>query len=205
MSDATYPIREGWLTAATGLLLPYITRAAEDVGQEMSSPPIRVSVGWPKGTRGKGATAIGQCWNHSCSADGTAELFISPELFEAQRVLDVLAHEVIHALVGTEHGHRKPFGRVARAIGLEGKLTATVAGPAFIDLAQSLLPQLGGYPHAQLKPGSAGGPGGPPKQGTRMLKVQCPGCGMIVRTTAKWIEAVGPPTCACGSGFEVAV
>lgn len=35
---------------------------------------------------------------------------------------------------------------------------------------------------------------GPPVQGTRMLKCQCPECGYTVRTTRKWID-VATPVC----------
>ena len=35
-----------------------------------------------------------------------------------------------------------------------------------------------------------------------MLKAECDSCGMVVRTTRKWIEEVGLPTCACGGQFE---
>lgn len=37
--------------------------------------------------------------------------------------------------------------------------------------------------------------------GSRMIKLQCPGCEYVVRTTKKWIE-VGVPTCQCGESFE---
>ena len=38
-----------------------------------------------------------------------------------------------------------------------------------------------------------------PKQTTRMLKVECPACGCIIRMTSKWLEEVGTPTCGCGT------
>jgi hypothetical protein len=36
-------------------------------------------------------------------------------------------------------------------------------------------------------------------QGTRMLKLECSGCGYVARTTRKWLE-VGAPSCCCGAG-----
>ena len=78
---------------------------------------------------------------------------------------------------------------MARAIGLEGKLTATVPGEAFTRAVQLLLREVGPFPHAAL---NWGGPRtGPKKQGTRMLKVTCPECGLVARMTRKWIEEVG--------------
>jgi len=40
-------------------------------------------------------------------------------------------------------------------------------------------------------------------QTTRMLKVECPADGYIVRTTQKWID-LGLPTCPCGEEMELA-
>ena len=40
-------------------------------------------------------------------------------------------------------------------------------------------------------------------QTTRMLKLECPDDGYIVRTTQKWID-VGLPTCPCGTEMELA-
>jgi hypothetical protein len=39
--------------------------------------------------------------------------------------------------------------------------------------------------------------------GSRLLKCECPGCGYVVRTTAKWL-AVGLPVCPCGETMEAA-
>lgn len=184
--------REDWLNRAVLELAPLLAE------HDAELPPVRVSVGFPKGTRGKGAHAIGQCWTHMCSADGTHEVFISPELADPARVLDVLAHELIHAAVGIDAGHRKPFTRMARAIGLDGKPTATVAGPEFTAWAVAPLVALGAYPHAALTPGASSGP---KKQGTRMLKLTCEGCTMVIRTTRKWLDDTGAPQCACGGTF----
>lgn len=183
--------REDWLLRAVELCRPLLAEHGAVVPDA-----VRVSVGWPRGSR----KAIGQCWVPDVSADGTAELFISPELAAPERVLDVLAHELIHAAIGCEHGHKKPFTRVARAIGLDGKPTATVAGAAFSAWAAMPLLTLGAYPHAAMSPSTGGTGSGPAKQGTRMLKLLCDaGCGYNVRTTAKWLMC-GVPACACGEG-----
>lgn len=204
--------REQWFGHAVELLRPLLA----DQGAEI--PKVRVSTGWPKGSRGgKSVHAIGQCWCKSASADGTHEVFISPELDDPARVLDVLAHELVHAAVGIQAGHGPDFAKVAKGIGLEGRMTATVAGPDFEKFGRKACRTLGKFPHARLGsvaptsgspkakgPGAEGEPGeDTPRQGTRMRKVQCenPECGMVMRTTAKWIEEPGLPTCACGSKF----
>jgi hypothetical protein len=187
--------REGWLLAAVEELRPLFA----EQGHEIEN--VRVSVGFPKGGRGKGAHAIGQCWHRVASADEHHEIFISPELADAARVLDVLAHEVAHAVLPDGTAHKRPFAALVRAIGLEGKATATVAGEAFLAWAAEPLAKLGAYPHATLTPG--GTVNGTPKQTTRMLKLECPSCGMVMRTTAKWLDAAGLPTCADGAEFEL--
>jgi len=82
------PTRESWLLSA-------IDRMARSLFPAFKQPPWRVTCGWPKGVRG-GKHAIGQCWPTTASADGTHELFISPELDSPIEVLHVLAHEMIH-------------------------------------------------------------------------------------------------------------
>lgn len=137
---------------------------------------------------------IGQCWSPSASADGTVELIASLKLDDPIEVLSVNVHEQIHAIVGNECGHKGPFARLARKVGLEGKLTATVAGEELTKKLKRIAKNLGAYPHAALD-----GTVGVKKQTTRMIKCVCPSCGYVARTTAKWIEEVGAPLCPCNS------
>jgi hypothetical protein len=160
---------------------------------------VRVSCGFPKGSRG-GRKAIGQAWTSACSQDGTFELFVSPVLSgdDPVTVLGVLVHEVVHTVVGLAAGHKSPFKRLAEEIGLTGKMTATYPGEDLSEYLGHLSRHLGRYPHGSLIPGA-----GMKKDGTRLVKLECPGCGYILRTTAKWIET-GLPTCCCGEEFQLA-
>lgn len=99
-----------------------------------------------------------------------------------------------------ENGHKGNFTRIARAIGLEGKMTATHAGEALGRILADVAADLGDYPHAALTPALSG----VKKQSTRMIKVVCPEDGYIVRTTAKWLE-VGMPSCPCGTQMEAEI
>ena len=152
---------------------------------------VRISCGWPGG--GSRNSRIGECWSTQSSADGHFELFISPMISESVRVLDVLTHELVHAAVGLECGHKGRFGKVARALGLEGKLTATVAGAALRAKLEAVVAKLGGYPGAALNLGSR------KKQSTRLVKCECDDCGYTVRTTSKWLDLYGAPLCPCNS------
>ena len=90
--------------------------------------------------------------------------------------------------------HRGAFARVAKTIGLEGKMTATTPGEALRTRLKELIAKIGEYPHARLIASNR-----PKTQTTRMLKVTCKECGCVVRMTRKWLDEAGLPTCGCGS------
>lgn len=191
LSKTPYETREAWLTAATEALGAEVFAP---VGETL--PAVRLSVGWPGG-RGNKNAVIGQCWSSAAAADKVSQVFVSPVLDDASRVLDVLAHELIHAVDDCTSGHKGRFGKIARAIGLEGKLTATVAGPALKARLDTIAANLGAYPHAALA-NAVNGAEGPKKQTTRMLKVECAeGSGYKARITRQWLDEYGAPFCPC--------
>ena len=152
---------------------------------------IKVTCGWPSKSAGRSSKRrIGECWDKSASADKTTiNIIISMVIDNPLEALDVLAHELVHATVGNEHGHRGPFKTLARAIGLEGKLTATTAGPELEKHLKGIVKTLGKYPHSKIDFDAR------KKQSTRMIKVQCENsmnedCGMIFRTTRRWVDAL---------------
>ena len=182
--------REQWLNAALEKMRPIFAEKANATIPH----DARVSVGFPGG--GSARKRIGECWTRKQSRDNVNEIFISPVLSDPIKMLDVLAHEAIHAVDDCASGHGKTFKRVAVAIGLTGKMTATVAGPELLatlrEIADSLPPLThGGIDLSKRK-----------KQPTRLVKLECDGCGMIVRTTTKWLVETGMPSCACGHTFH---
>jgi hypothetical protein len=196
--------RETWLKAAIGLM----TATFEQAGYTV--PSIRVACGWPvRGGLAKKKRVLGECWSKDASADGQqAQIFISPALCDDGTdpigVLPTLVHEVVHAVVGHKEAHNKVFGKCARAVGLEGKLTATNAGPELLDKCKSWYAALGAYPHSQLH-----GLEKEKKQSTRLLKALCihehgeDTCGYTVRVTKKWVDEVGAPHCPVHGQMEV--
>jgi hypothetical protein len=172
--------RQQWLEQAVEALRARFAAVGYTVPEK-----IRVSIGWPK--RAASCGAIGECWSTKASSDAHAEMFISPELTDGMRILDVAAHELVHATVGTEAGHKKPFKHCALAIGLQGPMCRTTASPEFAAWAQTLLKCIGPYPAGFLTD--------TPKQGTRMLKYECSQCGYIARVSQKWLSEAGPPIC----------
>lgn len=206
--------RETWLVAAVEAMRPLFATVDAEI------PAVRVSVGWPGGRGDKNRT-IGQCWNSHAAADSVCQLFISPVLDDAPTVLATLAHELVHAVDDCKSGHRGEFARMAKGIGLTGKMTATVASDELREKLAKIESKLGDYPHARLttmrrvagRPEDPSNPESPegepkagePKQTTRMIKTSCPDSGYIARTTRKWLEEFGAPLCPCHSrAMEVA-
>lgn len=186
--------REQWLDALVSALRPTFAAHGSPLPDR-----IRVSCGWPHGGSGK-RKAIGQAWSPACSADGTHETFVSPVLADPVEVAAVMVHELVHHAVGVKEGHKGPFRKLALALGLEGKMTETVAGEALKRILAATCESIGPHPHAAMSTAPD-----MKKQGTRMLKVACGECGCIVRMTRQWLAEVGAPTCACGGDMAESV
>jgi hypothetical protein len=156
---------------------------------------IRVSTGFPsKMALSAKQRRIGECWSSAASADKSHHIFISPMLDDPVQVIGVLAHELVHAADDGKNKHKGPFTKAVRALGLEGKPTATVPGEEFVKYARLLVDDIGEYPHVALTPTIVTKP-----QKTYMLKVVCPGCKCIVRMTEKWLDEAGAPFCGTRS------
>ena len=124
---------------------------------------------------------LGVCFNRASSVNGVNEIFISPVLEDTSRVLDVLIHELIHAVDDCVHGHKGLFKQIALAVGLEGKMTSTVAGEELQKKLKAIIDVVGEYPHSELKLSGK-------KQTTRNWKVACNCCEFSFRTSRKNIE-----------------
>lgn len=186
--------REAWLVKAAAKLDALIKEA------KFEPKPTHVSVGFPsRNSRPSARQRIGECHSELNSGDGVAHIFITPLISDPVEVLATLLHEQIHAAVGTQCGHKGAFAKAARGVGLEGKLTATVAekGSPLEKKLKDILADLGDYPHPGLKLSSRS-----KVQSTRMIKLECGSCGCIVRMTRKWLETT-IPVCGCGGEFEV--
>lgn len=180
-----FDTREAWLRAAsveTGKLLAAVVPTV---------PTFHVSVGFPKGARGKGR-AIGQCWDGGSSADGACHVFICPTLSVVVEVLATLLHEQIHATVGCAAGHRGSFSATCKKVGLVKPWTATTPGPDLRAKLETIATELGAYPHAPLAVPIRG------TKGSRLRLWEC-GCGVKVRIASDDFHA----TCDdCGEAFE---
>lgn len=184
--------REAWL----GRVYRELRRVFEATGHTLPER-IRFSCGWPPGSRGGKKTTLGVCFFKEASADHSVEIFVSPIIAESLMAAGVLAHELVHAALGTP-GHGKDFKALALAIGLEGPMKEALPGAALNEALRAIVESIGPYPHAELGAGQAADK--PIKQTTRMRKVVCPECPepYIVRMSQATINR-GLPTCPCGA------
>lgn len=170
--------REAWLNAFAIAARPQFERVGFPLPRN-----VRISIGFPSGgMRGK---AIGECWGEIASKDGHFEIFLRPSLETDERMADVLTHELVHAAVGLEAKHGKLFKQCATALGLEGKMTATVAGAKWRSWAKPVLAELGPCPRAPLSELK----NGKKKQTTRMLKCVCDACAFTFRTSRQQLDS----------------
>lgn len=184
--------RETWLKLFSNSMVQFFKAK----GYNLDTDNIRFSCGFPAGSRGSNK-AIGQCWSKTASKDGHNEIFISPIIDDSIIVMATTVHELCHVIVGTQEGHNPIFGKCARAIGLEGHLTATTSGSELRQILILIRAAIGTYPHAELMfrdPEKK-------KEGTRLIKVVCPECGYTVRAAKKWLDK-GLTTCPCGQLME---
>jgi hypothetical protein len=175
-----HPTREAWLEAAIDQFRPLFASPAVNAPLPER---VKVTCGWA--TKHK---AIGQAFPRALSAAAVNEVFISPKLDDAARVLDVLCHELVHVSDDCKSGHKGHFARVARALDMQGALTATTAGPVLKATCDEIVRRIGAYPHAKLDFTQV------KKQTTRMLKHECSECGAVWRMAAKW-QPVACPCC----------
>lgn len=188
-------LREHWLALATKELRVEFQKVGETV------PPVRVSTGFTGARRpDANAKVLGACWSANAAEDKVPQIFISPTVSDGLRVLDILTHELIHAIVPNA-GHGPAFKRIAHKIGLTGPMRATTANDALKYILSGIVSRIGAYPHAKLDPGLSG----VKKQTTRLIKVECRPCEYICRTTQSNLTRLGAPICpGCNTQMGVA-
>lgn len=182
--------REEWLNLAVKELRPLFE-------PDYKVPEVKVSIGFPsKGGLSK-RRVLGVCWKAETAIDRISQIYINPTIEEvqgSQGLLSVLAHELVHACGIYNHG--KEFAKCAHKIGLEGKMSSSVAGIDLQRQFEAIEKRIGKCPHAPLVPTNLlSGSQKPDK--CRMYKCVCSECGYTVRIAAKWIELAMPVCPLC--------
>lgn len=151
-------------------------------------------------------------WTPGAKKTSLHEINLSAEHLREHNMGETLIHELAHAenhhlnIADTDktgRRHNKKFKDMAEKLGLVVTQSKSL-GFAFTDLGEPAKKFLDGikfdrqlFELCRIEPSSK------TKEGTRLLKCQCPECGYVVRTTQKWLD-VGVPTCACGTEMEAA-
>jgi hypothetical protein len=202
-SPNAHDSRETWLREATVELRPYYASVGYPLPEN-----IRFAIAFP--STGRNGNRLGECWHFSTSADGTFEIIIRADQSDPLEVLGVLAHELVHAVLPADAGHGKLFRHAAIRIGLEGPMRHAMPNTMLREKLTTITARLGPLPHAKLN--IALGRTGQPadrarKQGTRLLRVECPapGCDYNLRGVKRWVVDVQPPPCPFGHGKLIVI
>ena len=176
--------REQYMNAFIAKARTHFKRAGAPIPEK-----VRASIGFT--SKGYRAKRVGECWDSGASGDATFEMFIVPTIDDPSTICGILTHELVHAAVGLAAGHGKEFKKIAVALGLEGKMTATTEGPKWHEWADPIIAKLGPLPHSRLQ-----GHDGQKKQTTRMIKLSCE-CGFSCRTARSNIvdDMICPTQC----------
>jgi len=88
-----------------------------------------------------------------------------------------------------DEDERKRVGNTLRKIRDEATQTLLqhTESPEFVAWAATLVNRIGPYPAGYLTDS--------PKQGTRLRRCECPGCGYLARVSGKSLSLFGPPIC----------
>jgi SprT-like family len=137
--------RDLWLARAVHQLRPVI----EACGLRLPSL-VTVKAGLTHDSAGGSQHALGECWPSRTTSFGAPGIVINRCVHDGVTVLAVLVHELIHAAADCQDGHGEWFKAWARAIGLEGPVPSTHAGPRLRRQLQAINRGLGGYPGARF-------------------------------------------------------
>ena len=187
--------RETWLNLMIDKSVPLFDEAGFKISdiREKLKASCSVMVGMRKS---KKFNAIGQHLPTEWNKDSNHELLISPVLEDEITVVGVLIHEMVHAIQRHLYGndvqpHGKEFRKIALAVGLEGKMTATTETPELKIKIEKWIKEIGKYPHSKVNFETR------KKQSTRLLKLTCEHCGFIARASSGAINNFGYPS-HCG-------
>ncbi len=191
-----YTHREQWLQEGLNQLLPLFSKRRITLKYKIPTN-IKVSCGWPStNPLGLKKRTLGECWPIEASKGKLFEIFITPMLGDAVKVLDVLTHEIIHTIVPAKSKHGPLFKEVALEVGLTGKMTSTIAGPLLTKELERVAVKLGVYPHSEINPFVKK----KVKREQSVVTLICPSCEYKIRVNLKFIER-GYPVCPCGEEF----
>ena len=176
-----YETADAWLQAAVVQLNPVFEN------QGFTLPSVRVHLGWT--SVGRRGSRVGECWPSNAVEDGMNAIFITTQMKSPVDVLDVLVHELVHAVDDCTHKHGKEFAHIAKKVGLAGPPWRSAgAGSVLLEELKAISNNLGHLPYSPIAE--------PVSQGREMKsgRVICPKCGYTCRTLSEW-NPQGAPLC----------
>lgn len=134
---------EAWLSEAVELFRPVFLKAGFEL------PKVNILCGF--GINGykprQQKNTIAECHPKKYSKDGANDIYITPILEHPTHVLEVLAHELIHAINDCRDSHGPLFHEVAKAIGHPDYQYAKLKDlMRFEGITRQMTMQLGRYP-----------------------------------------------------------
>ena len=169
-------------------------RVFKQAGYEI--PEVKISCSWALGTADKNKKTLGQCVPRSWSKANINEIMIMPTVDDSEKAIDILAHELVHAVDDNKSGHGAGFRKICLAVGLNGssQMRHACAGDELKQTIAEIVKDIGLYPHSELQIHKR------KKQSTRMIKVSCTECNFSYRTSRKNIGMMANTICnGCGS------
>ena len=192
--------REAWLTETARMIYPVIDAVAQSFAKDYRPVPFEDFAFACSITSG-GSTQMRKVAGEIAYAEGTGngkhEVRVAPSQDDSVQVLGVVIHEMIHAFAIGD-GHRGDFARIARFIGLKGKMTATYVekdaekGDRLRCVVDSIINIVGEYPHQKVR---APVPRGKRGIGSRMLKIVCTDCDLVMRASGMQAEKIDRCDC----------
>lgn len=202
MKTETKLNREAWLNKATDLINNHYAKKGYSLDDIRSN--IQMSCGYSPNSRvGSKNATLGVHIDPRASATGKHEIFLNPIMSDSLKVIDVLAHELVHAIQthlypkDTEHG--RAFVKICKAVDMTGskKFAQAKASEDFKKDLKNIISKIGDYPHGAINLNAKR-----KKQTTRMIKLECH-CGYIARSSGGAIITYGLPS-HCGIEMQVA-
>tara|TARA_R100000541_G_scaffold640_4_gene4100 strand:+ start:2875 stop:3474 length:600 start_codon:yes stop_codon:yes gene_type:complete len=189
--------RETWLNLMIDKAVPIFDKAGFKISDIRKK--LKVSCSMMVGQRKSSKFgAIGMHLPTEWNKEKNHEMLISPTLEDGVQVVAILIHEMTHAIQRHMYGytvkaHGKEFRKIALAVGLQGKMTATTESPELKIIIENWINEIGKYPHDKINLNAR------KKQGVRNLKVKCQSCEWSFRTSNKNILAMTSSRClSCG-------
>jgi hypothetical protein len=179
-------LRERWLQRAISRYIRQWAKLGVAIPQD-----VQVTCGFPGG--GSPHKRIGECWPRSRSVKGVNEIFISPILEDTALVLNVLGHELVHAVDNCQHKHGPVFSRLCAKVGYSGGKNAQCEAKSALEFQSAVAKSLGDYPHSSVILVKK-----EQKENTGLHKFACNNGGEdVIYSTAKKVEQFGAPKCRC--------